>query len=35
MREVLGDPAFTVNHDTPVVLEPFRLVEPLEGNPVV
>jgi uncharacterized protein YhfF len=34
MRQALGDPAFTVNDDTPVVLERFRVIERLDGNPV-
>ncbi|WP_189039755.1 ASCH domain-containing protein [Streptomyces daqingensis] len=29
MREALGEPAFTVDDDTPVVLESFRVVETL------
>jgi uncharacterized protein YhfF len=34
MRQALGDPTFTVNDDTPVVLERFRVIERLDGNPV-
>ena len=29
MRQELGDPIFTVNDDTPVVLERFRVIERL------
>jgi uncharacterized protein YhfF len=35
MRQELGDPTFTVNDDTPVVLERFRVVERLGGYPLV
>jgi uncharacterized protein YhfF len=34
MRQALGDPTFTVNDDTPVVLERFRVIERVDGNPV-
>jgi uncharacterized protein YhfF len=34
MRQALGDPTFTVNDDTPVVLERFRVIERLDGNSV-
>jgi uncharacterized protein YhfF len=33
VRRELGDPSFTVNEDTPVVLERFRLVERLNDTP--
>ncbi len=32
MRNELGDPEFTVDDDTMVVLEGFRVVERLEGG---
>ena len=32
MRQALGDPTFTVNDDTPVVLERFRVIERLDGD---
>jgi uncharacterized protein YhfF len=34
MRRELSDPTFTVNDDTPVVLERFRVIRRLEGDPV-
>jgi len=34
MRQVLGDTTFTVDDDTPVVLERFRVVERFDGSPV-
>ena len=33
MRRELGDPTFTVNDDTPVVLERFRVIERLNDTP--
>jgi uncharacterized protein YhfF len=33
MRRELGDPSFTVNEDTPVVLERFHLIERLNDTP--
>ena len=35
MRQALGDPMFTVNDETLVVLERFRVFERLDGNPMV